>query len=188
MGVQDEKQTAAEKSCPCSSLCSKEINYIWHEQKHPRFVGLMVRGVWDLSSLRTEWNQYTPVIIWCWFHSQNHSKSWQNTFRDDKLWLHSLSPLLAFPIRVYPRVVACEIFLTILSLPSGKGKDLKCNGISSRADFCLHLISKWNLQQNPEILKDHYKQRQNPWLLSGFFKVHRCLHISRNLVLQWLPA
>lgn len=148
-------------------------------------------GVWGIFQLEN-WVKsiYTCdcSAVQCWFHSQNHSKSWQNTLREEKLWLDSLSPLLAFPMRLYPRAAACETLLTILSLPSGKDKDLKSNGINSRADFSLHLISRWNLQQNSEILKDHFKQRPNPWLLSGFSKVHRCLHVSRNLVLQWLPV
>lgn len=88
-------------------------------------------------------------------------KSWQNTFREDKLWLDSLSTLLAFPMGVYPSVVACETLLTIFSLPSGKGKDLKSNGVSSRADFCLQLIG-FQVKQNAEILKDHCKQGQKP--------------------------
>lgn len=50
------------------------------------------------------WAKSTPMCAWdysvvkWWFHGQNYSKSWQNTLKEGKLWLYSLSPLLAFPV------------------------------------------------------------------------------------------
>lgn len=62
-------------------------------------------------------------------------------------------------MRVYPSIAACKIaFNHFFFLPLAKGKDLKRNGVSSRADFCLQPVCFWVKPSMAKMVKDHCEQ------------------------------